>query len=88
MPSGIWNLRDVDGGLLRQAIPLELVQGVPMPHRGTIELWRGATIGPLVVRIMLTTGGVVKLFILISEGHLQVKGEREMQIREGHRRAS
>ena len=90
VPSGIWNLRDVYGSLLRQAIPLELAQGVPVPHCSTIELWRGGTMGPLVVRIVSTAGGMVRLFILISEGlgHLQVKRERKLQIRKGHRRAA
>lgn len=62
-----------------------------MPHCSTIEFWRGATIGPLVFRIVLTAGGMVKLFIVISEGlggHLQVKGKRELQIGKGHRRAA
>lgn len=68
VPSGIWNLCDIDGRLLRQAVPLDLVQGVPVPHCNTIELWRGATVDPLVVRIMLAARGKVKLFVRISEG--------------------
>lgn len=67
VPSGIRNLRDVDGSFLRQAVPLDLVQGIPVPHCSTIELRGRATVGPLVGRIMLTAGGRVKLFVQISE---------------------
>lgn len=91
MPSGIRDLRDVGGSLFRQAVPLGRVERVPVSHGSTVEFWRRATVGPLVVRVMLTAEGRVRLFGEFRRawrGDVQVKGERELEIRKGHRIAT